>query len=430
MASSGKALILSFHFPPVNGPAVQHALWFHRYLPEFGIETTTISSSAYAGEAVGEDTPVKNRIRVPESALASKISYRLHYAEMLLQNQLAVWEHGFVWAEYAVRKAVSLLKTGEYTHIISVSPFTSSHWAACRIKRKFPQLTWIADFQDPFIGNPFHKPTPVVGFVEHRLEKLIFGTADLLSANTDTVRTMWAERYPQYADKLIVTWGGYDPDEQIHPLPIPPGDRRVISHTGSVYSSRLPQTLLHTIADLASTGRMPRDVQIEFFGPMETHRLERPEEFEKLQRDGWITLTNSYVSRHIAIEAMCRADYLLLLDITHPHHTILQVPSKLFDYIRVGRPVLAFTPPNSPTARILGSSGIPHVIVDPRASGAEITEALSRFIQLPTNPVSPSEWFVETFDARNIVRRLAAAIHNGRDVQVQWPKEMTVLPHG
>src|SRR5436190_23428363 len=92
----------------------------------------------------------------------------------------------------------------------------------------------------------------------------------------------------------------------------------------------------------------------------------------------------------------------LLLDITGVHNTTLQVPAKLFDQIRIGRPILAFTPPQSPSERILADSGILHVSLAPDAPPEEVDAGVLRLLQLPSTPQPASAWFRETFDARRL----------------------------
>ena len=64
------------------------------------------------------------------------------------------------------------------------------------------------------------------------------------------------------------------------------------------------------------------------------------------------------VPRAEAIRETAQADYLLLLDLTGLKQNI-QVPAKIFDYLRIGRPILAFTTKASPSEWILELSGVP-----------------------------------------------------------------------
>ncbi|HPQ16288.1 MAG TPA: hypothetical protein PLP04_13730, partial [Bryobacteraceae bacterium] len=110
-----------------------------------------------------------------------------------------------------------------------------------------------------------------------------------------------------------------------------------------------------------------------------------------------------------AARLMAETDYLLLIDFTTGAPG-LQVPSKLYTYIRIGRPVLAITTRNSPVERILGRSGIPHACIYPDSPAEEIDCRVLDFLSLPTDPVSASDWFWENFDCTVQTRTLASIL--------------------
>jgi hypothetical protein len=64
-----------------------------------------------------------------------------------------------------------------------------------------------------------------------------------------------------------------------------------------------------------------------------------------------------------ALQEMCRADVLVLLD--GPGRKI-GVPAKLYEYFGAGRPILALTEPDGDTAQVLRESGVRHRIASPK----------------------------------------------------------------
>ena len=94
---------------------------------------------------------------------------------------------------------------------------------------------------------------------------------------------------------------------------------------------------------------------------------------------------------------MQTADYLLLLDI-NDRALGLQVPAKLFEYIQIGRPILAFTGRHSPVERILEQSGIPHACIHPDDPTQAVDERVLKVLCMSKRPVQPSQWFKEMFD--------------------------------
>ena len=412
--NNSKVLIVSYLFPPLNGPGTQHPTWFYRFLRDYGFETYALSSSVYYGMSVGPPVPSDPRVlRTPESPRFERVFYHLYHAELWAQLRFETWEPGFLWGALSgISAATQLLKHERFAAIISVSPSVASHWTALRIKRRFPHLKWIADFQDPFLGNPF-KLESAAAPLTRRLERAIFSTADCLSANTDTVMGMWQQRYPEYSEKMTVTSGGYDPEENISALPIAVGQTPVLKYVGALYDGRHPAALLQSLERLVAQGRLrPGDLITEFFGSLKFGVLEPL--VKSLERKGFVRLSPTYVPRPEALQAAARAHYSLLLDVVGSGSEVLQVPAKLFDQIRLGRPILAFTPRQSPTQRILVDSGIPHVCLAPQDPPDQVDTGILRLLQMPIDPQQASEWFRETFDARRLAGLMAARIRGER----------------
>jgi len=403
----------------MNGPVTQHPIWFFRYLPQYGLESHVISGSAFYGESLGAPPLTGNVHSVPTGSLARHFDHELCRLEYHIQLKLRVWEHGFAWAwAYGIGEASRLIRTGGFEAIISVSPSMASHWAAYRIKRRFPAVKWIADFTDPFLGNPFRKSRKWLAPYEEHLEQSLFATADYLGANTKPARDLWRERYPQYANKFVVIPNGYDPEEQIAALPLPPRPAPLLAHAGGVYGVRTPNAFFEALFELAQAGRIrPDQLHVELLGSSE-FTVRRPEQFEFLSKSGFVTVRTEYVPRQQALRFTEEADFLLLLDITAPYNTKFQLPSKIFDYVRIGRPILAFTSEGSPAARILEQSGIEHLIILNEASPREVQEGILRFLSLPRNPQKCSDWVMRNFDARSIADRVAALIQGDQPPEI------------
>ena len=74
-----RVLIVSYLFPPFNGPGTQHPTWFYRYLREYGFETVALTSSVYFGtpdmsSALSQDPCV---VQLPRGRNARRLTYQL-----------------------------------------------------------------------------------------------------------------------------------------------------------------------------------------------------------------------------------------------------------------------------------------------------------------------------------------------------------------
>ena len=103
---------------------------------------------------------------------------------------------------------------------------------------------------------------------------------------------------------------------------------------------------------------------------------------------------------------MEEADALLLVQ---PQSDV-QVPGKLFEYICIGRPVLALVPRASAVEAILAKSGIPNVCLYADDAPEAADQKLLEFLRLPNTPTPASEWFRTNFNAEEQTKQLAAIV--------------------
>jgi glycosyltransferase involved in cell wall biosynthesis len=407
-----RILIVSYYFPPFNGAVTQHAQRLVRYLPQFGYEPHVLASSVFHGEN-SSAPPVEGHVHsVPRGERAQRAALALGRAEMYAQVKARMWDMGFAWAAaFGYPAARRLIDSGGFEGIISISPSLSSHWLAYRLKRRRPQLRWLMDFADPLVGNPFRHAVPIVQRWEERFERRLFEAADAIGANTEPVRELWMERYPEIRDRFHLLPNGFDLGEYVAPLRTPPRDAPVLAHVGAVYGGRLPNDMFEAMYELAVAGRLaPRDLTVEFLGASNFDRARRPECLAWLREHGYVRIMNQQVPRAQALRYAGQADLQLLLDVTEPYNTRLQLPSKIFDYLRIGRPVLAFTAEDSPAERVLAQSGIVHQVIYNRQPLERVMDGLQKFLRLPRDVRQPAPALLEQYDARRIAATAAALI--------------------
>jgi hypothetical protein len=240
------------------------------------------------------------------------------------------------------------------------------------------------------------------------MERLVFANADAVIANTETVADLWRTRYPRHSRKISAIMNGFDPEDQFPASAATERQSQVIAHVGALYAGRRPGPFLAAAESLIRNGKVdPAKLQIRLIGPIEDGCCD-PEKppFSFLSECGCLYRSPGTVPLAAARMEMVNADRLLLLDMNDLGAT-LQVPAKLYDYLRARRPILAFTPENSPTRKILERSGVAHVCVDPQAPSERLREALLRILSFPLETPRATEWFWTEFDVRTQSRRLA-----------------------
>jgi glycosyltransferase involved in cell wall biosynthesis len=386
-----RVLLLAFHFPPDNASGAARPNRFFQYLPEFGYQPEVIT-------AASSPNPLAHVHFVPAPTRSPNRRTAAGLREMVLRKFVFPNDEGVLWADSAARFAGALHRSEPVAAVISTFPPVNTHLAALRLKQRY-RLPWIADFRDPMLGNPFRSSDYMAGVAAQFLEPRIFRKADAILSVTDVISENWRRQYPQHADKIHTLWNGFDPSERISPLPIPPRQARVMAHVGNLYGFRHPAFVLASVQRLLERSFLaPGQVRVHLVGELdEDIRRAHAELFADLETRQAIEYTNS-LPRPEALRIMGEADYLLLVDMVGGGG--YAVPAKLFEYLRIGRPILAVTPRNSPVERILESSKVPYRTVHPDDDPARVDEQVLQLLQLPSEPVAPSAWFEETFDGR------------------------------
>jgi hypothetical protein len=245
----------------------------------------------------------------------------------------------------------------------------------------------------------------VFRWVEHAIAR----RADVVIANTDGAMVKWQEEFPSVNGKVHVIWNGFDPEERIEPLPVPVRNYKVLSHVGHLYHNRTASPILESIARLIAAGRLsPARIRVRLVGSTEPGVLPSQQFLDRARNAGWLDLVTERIPQRDALQIARSSDSLLLLQ---PQSTT-QVPGKLFEYLQIGRPILAFVQPASPSERLLKRSGVPHRCAYPGSAPEAIDEVVACFLDLPSTPVAPGPEFEERFNVENQTRMLDAMIRS------------------
>ena len=167
---------------------------------------------------------------------------------------------------------------------------------------------------------------------------------DCLLVTTPYLKQEFLSRYPELrADKIQVIYNGYDESDFSDNGVAHRSDRFEIIHAGLVTREfRNPLPLLETVAALIADGSLPRDqVKVTFLGG--DWWVASPEftvEIKRLGLDGVVSVEGR-VSHQAALKRLAEAAVLLVLQASDDTRSL--IPAKAFEYLRIGRPILALT---------------------------------------------------------------------------------------
>jgi len=225
---------------------------------------------------------------------------------------------------------------------------------------KVTGVRYVVDFRDPWIGNPFHESKGrLLDWVGRRLERSVVQSAALVSVNTGPLKEEFLARYPdQPPSKFVVLTNGFDPEDFDHlpPDPAPANGaasrRLVLAHAGFLYGKRDPAPLLEALDHIVSSGRCRADD----FLFLQMGNVQLDYDFHERYRD----LIERGVVKDLGqfpfsqcLKEMQQADVLLLIQ----PGTKTQVPSKLYDYLCINRPILTITPPDGALGKMIAEHG-------------------------------------------------------------------------
>jgi hypothetical protein len=405
-------VMIAYYYPPHNEIGAARPYRFVRSLRRNGTDVAVICSSGMlrrttdqqASAEADKEKPSPQRVPGADgTAMAHRLSAFLHF----IQRMVLPYNDRLGWMPYAYAAGAQTLTSRSV--LISTHPPVVTHLAALALKLRYGR-PWIADFRDPLWGNPF-RTSRRAAWIDPLVERLVVSLADAVIANTNPSAEMLCRRYPKLVQKIHTIWNGFDPEDDISPLPHATRERRTISHVGTLYGTRTPVAFAASLQRLIHQGTLPpTTVQFRQIGRID------PESFDpnhpalaELEALGCFYRTSRHMPQWEARREMLEADMLLLLDMNE-RNPGLQVPAKVFEYVRTGRPILALTVPNSATQHVLAVSGVPHACIDLGATTEVFDTLVLAFLSAQHESVAPSPRFQHQFSAEEQIKTLLSIL--------------------
>jgi glycosyltransferase involved in cell wall biosynthesis len=289
--------------------------------------------------------------------------------------------------------------------VYSTAAPISAHLIADRIKRSTGR-PWVADFRDPWIGNPFTAPlSGPKGWLQRRMERSIVSRADRVVLAMDALREMFVERYPEMADKFIYIPNGYDKNDLAGLTPVK-GEAGcfTILFAGSLYRPGELDAMLGGVEKLVE--RRPdlrKKLRVQFLGRTSSYNRNLGEIYTAPGRIGDVVSFEGFVPRAQALARVAGADALLQLMTDEPG-TSMFVGGKLIEYMAFDRPILAVMPQGEGRRLVDGLPGGRSADVEP----GSVADALEALLDNPPEPGSTDP--TGRYDRVNLAGELAKVL--------------------
>jgi len=400
-----QVIFLAYYYPPHREIGSLRPFRLRKYLERMGYCCHIISASPQCEPAAGITVIPDPLGSLWEGETVGHRSFAW-YLELLLRHLMFPGHIGLLWSRAAAaecRRIVAATPGGRFVVFSTYPPLGSLLGGLFACGRRTP---WICDFRDPLAGLIHGDTTWYQRFWHLLLEKRVFRKASAIIANTEPAAEIWRGRYPWAEHKLHVIYNGYDPEQLPRPRPIPARDYKLIVHAGTIYRGRNPNVLIEGLARLRSLG-LPEAMKAKVLLVGSTLKVTEANWplYERAQREHWLELRGT-VPRAEAEAIMQAADVLLLIQ----PHTTVQVPAKLFEYVCIGRPILAIIPRSSPIETILVNAAVPNACLCPDDPPELSDRKLLELLRLPNTPTPINDWFCGHFNGEIQTQAVAKII--------------------
>ena len=247
------------------------------------------------------------------------------------------------WFVFALLRSLKRALSGRPDVILSSGPtWTGMLVGGCL--SKILNVSFVADFRDPWIGSAFHRSRrkfKVHNRIQEFLEEFVLSQAERVICAWDGIRKSLARRYPEKKEIMKTVVNGFDQDdfENLNYRVI--DDKKcVFLHAGGFYGPRSPIPLFSAIQNMVETRKEDIDSALFVF-------LGNPE----YQGQPLIDIAREYgVSDYVRVlqpvPQLTAFEYLKAADVAmlfgqSGDEALASIPAKAFEYIGLGKPVLS-----------------------------------------------------------------------------------------
>ncbi|GMU94979.1 glycosyltransferase [Ignavibacterium album] len=322
-------------------------------------------------------------ISLENKSLAHKIS-------IWIRMNLFIPDARIGWYFPAVREAKKYLRKEKVDAIVSIGPPHTTQLIGKKLSEKF-EIPFFPVFIDPWVDISYYrnfKRSKLTLSIDNHFEKSVVEKARKVIFVTESMKEDYIKKYPQIQDKAHVLYWGYD-EEDFKNLPLNPlpkkGDFRTIVHAGNIFDYQNPEMLWKEVKKRIDFGEKFR---IKFIGTVS------PLIKQSIIKYGLESVTEflGFLPYNEMLVELYKADYLLVCATEKRH-----VPGKLFEYLRVGKPIIAFGNDNEEVKMILEKSGLGRIY--------NYNEEVKEIFDLGANKDRTTET-IKMFDRKAIAEKL------------------------
>lgn len=373
--------MIAYHFPPMKGSSgIQRTLKFCQYLPLFGWQPAVLSADLRAYESTSQEQIAD----IPEGMVLSR-AFALDTKRHLSINGryprfFAIPDRWVSWFFGGVLAGYGLVRKTKPSVIWSTYPIATAHLIALALHR-LTGIPWVADMRDPMAQNRY--PSDPLRWKSYKwIEDKAVQYASAICFTSPSAIEHFIDKHKGTVlpEKVYLIENGYDEENFLEAEKIVESREQqserpfFLLHSGIVYpKERDPLPLFKAVSNLKKAGIITaKSVQIVFRATGHDAYLGQYILTEEIGDIIKLAPPLPYIE---ALAEMLTADGLLLLQAANCN---FQIPAKLYEYLRSGRPILALTDHHGDTAKII--QRFTNTMITDISSSSDIENQLRQFI--------------------------------------------------
>ncbi|MGA7836924.1 MAG: glycosyltransferase [Ignavibacteriaceae bacterium] len=415
-----KVLFITYFWPPSGKASLHWPLKVIKFLPEFGWQPSvlTVDEDTFSQKdesLLAEIDPTLNVIKtksfepfniyrkftgkgendqlVASETISKNNTSLTHKISIWLRMNLFIPDARIGWFFSAIPAANKILRKEKFDAIVSIGPPHTSHLVGMNLTKK-NRIPHIPVFIDPWVDIAYYrdfKRSKATLAVDNHLEKSVVKNAASVVFVTKTMMEDYIGKYDFIKGKSNVLYWGYNEEDFINIDTKEKSKTETLVHSGNIFDFQNPKKFWAQLKDEIDGGRKLR---IKFTGTVS------PGIKDEIGKNCLTAYTEflGFLPYDQLLNELINADYLLVCATEKRH-----VPGKLFEYLRTGKPIIAFGDDNEEVKNILSETNA-GMIFNYDQSGKEFFE---KSAQLKTDLGK-----VKEFDRKNITQSLSEILNN------------------
>lgn len=359
-----RILYISYFYPPLGGPAALRNTAVVKYLrqsgweldvltvrdPEYSYHDESLEDMASGVTRVSSLDPMSilKKLRPTRSKQAGALYRNTPEKLKLMLRRIFPLDDKSPWLPFLIRAGRKLTAKHEYDLIyVSCGPFSSA-LAARKLSKEYG-IPYVYDVRDYWTLLSDYRLQGWSQRLSRLWETRILSDAALVVTATDGIREDQAAAFGNtLLSKSLTVFNGWDEDD-FAGLKASEPEEFILSYYGNIYARRSLKAFYRAVSVLKAERTLPPKTRIRLYGTFNREVL------KEIADSGIADLidVNEQLPHREAIRSMLNSSVLLLvINSSSPRGTL---SSKVFEYIRTRKPILAMVPAHKEAAKLLRS---------------------------------------------------------------------------